>query len=78
MHTADYLAYDPSTGTVTVSVQLPRERVGITLRFSPAPVTLDLAALLTAATEQGIADGLLPTGTTLAWAPATAQGEEEE
>lgn len=69
MLTADYLAYDPSTGTVTVSVQLPRERVGVTLRFTDAPVTLDLAALLTAAAEQGIADGLLPEGATLAFAP---------
>ncbi len=77
MHTADYLAYDPSTGTVTVSVQLPRERVGVTLRFTDAPVTLDLAALLTAAAEQGIADGLLPTGTTLAWAPTTTTDDSE-
>lgn len=78
MHTADYLAYDPSTGTVTVSVQLPRERVGVTLRFTDAPTTLDLAAVLAAAAEQGIADGLLPEGATLAFAPTTTTTDASE
>lgn len=76
MLTADYFAYDPATGTATVSVQLPRERVGITLHYTPAPSVLDLAAVLDAAEAQGIADGVLPADAVLEWAPTRAPEAE--
>lgn len=75
--TADYLAFDPSTNTATISVDTRPSRVGITLRFTESPATLDLATLLASATAQGIADGLLAEGTTLAWAQPIPSQEAE-
>ncbi|MCW5591055.1 MAG: hypothetical protein KIS74_03050 [Burkholderiales bacterium] len=75
-HLADALHYDRPNARWTLSVQLPRTRVGVSITHPvdapPTPPSLADFALA------GLADGTLPEGTTLAWAPATAQGEEEE